>query len=339
MFPKSCLRVARIFALCGITILLFCPVVLSNSVPKWFLSPPNNDAAYLYGSGHGATIEDATNEALNQIASKLSVTVGSTFEKTETVSSHNSIQSYDKNLSNNITTTVEKIKFNNYEIIKNSIEGKDVFVLVSVDKHKFVSEKIQDLQNADRFIKSTYELGAEKSIMEKVALYREITSKIAETYPLLGIIHTLSPAFDVDSYYLKFNKLSAEIKGTSSKLQVYLDYGQDSSELVAVVTKHLNNAAIVVVPTYDPNNKNLVTLNIRSSLKKLELYGAKVVKFNTDFEVKSTSDNTVAVAKIESKGSSAISFNEAYQAAAINLDKKIAERGIWAVLGIEKASR
>lgn len=336
MLSKGRVELSKIVVFCGIVTLLLCPTAQSYSAPKWFISPPNNNETHLYGSGHGATIEDATNEALNQIASKLSVTVGSTFEKTETASSHNSIQVYNKQLTNNITSKVAKIKFNNYEIVQNFIEDKNVFLLVAVDKKKFLSDKINDLHNVDQDIKSTYALGADKSIIEKVIFNRGVTSKINETFPLLGIIHTLSPAFDVNSYYTRYNDLLAEIKGVSSKVRVYLVYEPDSKDLVPVVTKHLNDASIVIVPTHDPRDENLVTLRIHSDLKRLELYGAKVVKFNTNFEVKSISDNIVAASRIESKGSSTISFKEAYQAAALNLDKKIKEKGIWAVLGIQK---
>ncbi|QWV92382.1 LPP20 family lipoprotein [Geomonas oryzisoli] len=336
MLSKKNLKYLVNILVCVAMTFVSCSTALSYSPPKWFLLPPNNDEASMYGAGHGTTVEDATNEALNQIASKMSITVGSAFEKTETAASNSGVESYNRQVSNNITSKVAKIKFNNYEVINKSNDGQEVFLLVSVDKKRFVSEKVTELKNADEYIYSTYALGADKSIIERINLYRGVTSKIKENNFLLGIIQSVEPSFNVQSYHSKYNKLAADIKAVSSRLQVYLDYGPDSKELIPVVTKHLNDASIVIVPSYDPDNKDLVALQISSELKRLELYGAKIVKFRTNFEAKTAAGNTVAAAKIETKGSSTISFNEAYQAAAINLDKKIKEAGVWAMLGMEK---
>lgn len=338
MFLKGRVGLARTLVLCGLVCLIPCVEAQSSTVPKWFISPPSNDETHLYGSGHGATIGDATNEALNQIASRLSVTVGSSFEKAETVSVHGGAQVYNKQLSSNITSKVAKLKFNNYEIVQNAVEGKDVFLLVAVDKKKLLSDKVHDLHSLDRSIKDTYGLGVDKSIIEKIISNRNITSMINDAFPLLGVINTLSPAFDVNSYYTRYSDIQAEINETFSKVKVYLVYGPDSKDLIPVVIKHLNDASIVISQRYDPRDDNLVVLKIHTDLKRLELYGSKVVKFNTNFEVKSISENTVAASRIESKGASTISFNEACQAAALNLDKKMKEKGIWEVLGIQKES-
>ena len=88
-----------------------------SMLPQWFLTPPQNDEVYLYGIGSGKNSEEATQQALENFLSKLSITIESSFSMQQ--KSKKALWEYFSTTSRlDIKSSVAKMKVNNYEVIQ-----------------------------------------------------------------------------------------------------------------------------------------------------------------------------------------------------------------------------
>jgi hypothetical protein len=308
----------------------------SYSLPKWYLNPPKNDQHKLYGVGQGVTVDDATKEALNQIASKLSVTVSSNWEKSERQATASGSSVYTSEINSNLKSQVAEIKFNNYEIVDNEILDRKTFVLVSVDKDTLLTDKKNEFLNAHFEIENIYATAQNKSIVGKVADLKSLKSKMLHASQLLNMIESLDPTYKTREYFDKYNLYLAGARSALSELRICLLSDPESDDLVPIIKEYLNNANITIVTDDREEDKNTVTVTLKTEVKKLQVYGSKMLKLYTKIEVTAFAHDLVASSKIESKGSSMIGFSEAGKAAALDLEAKIKAKGILNVLGINK---
>ena len=308
----------------------------SYSLPKWFLNPPKNNHDNLFGVGQGMTVEDATKEALNQVASKISVTISSNWEKTESQRTSGGSIAYSKEINNNLKSKVAEIRFNNYEVLDNDILDQKVYVLVAVNKNTLLMDKKSELSNIDSQIKDIYNMAQSKSIIEKIADLKTVNRKAVDGMSLASMISSLDPSFAAKDYFDRYNGYLASERKALSEIRVYLSYAHESEDMMPIIKEHLNKADISIVSEPNDNDKNLVTVDIQTDSKEMQIYGSKMVKLYTIFEVRSFSRDLVASSKIETKGSSMINFQEAGKAAALELNEKIKVKGILNVLGINR---
>lgn len=329
-FPR--ISFAAFISLC----LLYAQQTSAYSIPKWFLNPPRDTQATLYGIGESTTVEGATKEALNQIASKLSVTIGSTWEKTEEQATTGRNASYSGNIRNNVKSEVADISFNNYEVVNNEVEGPNIYVLVSVNRSTLLAEKKNDLTNLDTTIQNLYSAAQKKSIIERLVDHSRIEKEINKATQLLGLVYSLDPSFEPRPYFDKYNTYLDEGRKAFNDVHIFLSAFSAAQEVISIVKEHLNNANLSIVPSKDDSDTNLVMLSIKTDTKKMELYSSKMVKVFTTFEVRTFANKIIASSQIEAKGSSMISYEEAIKAAALNLDAALKKKGILNVLGINR---
>ena len=101
--------------------------------PDWYSQASNsnldNNEIY-YGLGESSTELDSVAQALNSIASRISIEVASTYKSHTTLS--NNIGNRDLSLA--IEQSIKKIEFNNYKIVKSEIFNNNYLVKVAVNK-------------------------------------------------------------------------------------------------------------------------------------------------------------------------------------------------------------
>lgn len=326
------------FSLCAVLCLFYGQRVYSATIPYWYLNPPASNRLKLIGVGQGTTATDATGEALNQIASKLSVTISSSLEKTERQVRTGESSAYSNELQATLKSQVAAIKFNNYEVIDNAVIDHLIYVMVTVDKNALLVDKRAELSNADFEIDSLYAAALKKSIIEKIMDLKVMTKKIMQTMPLVSLISYLDTPFAADKYFMRYNAHMEEERDAVSKIHVYVSSTKGSEDLIPVLTENLNNAGLAIVSEPSPTDQDTITLLAKAEANGMQLYGANMVKLRVNFEIRSAAGHLVASSKMESKGSSVVSFDEAGRVAVQNLNAQIKALGILNALGITKGA-
>ncbi len=221
--------------------------------PKWYLNTPKDSPLYLYGSGAGESKQDAINNALSFMASKLKVKIDSTFKSEKSLIQTNDDTNVYKNLSQNIKTTVDNFTFYNYQIDK----------IKKIDDKYYVLLKINRIKNAQKIVDSIKEqlngLPSSTTPIENVKNYKNAIKKLKELknqYKLAKILDPSVEEIDLDS----------KIKEYSSKLQNITFNVNSNDEFIKNMTlTYLSQKGFSI----SKNPKIKIKLNLKTSTKRI----------------------------------------------------------------------
>jgi hypothetical protein len=191
----------------------------TEQVPSWYLNPSKNNDMYLYGVGEAASLSSSKKAALNDAASRLRTDVSST-TKTN-MSAENDLVS--NSLRQNITTSVEKTTFNNFEVSQTATVGDKIYTEVKIDRAKMIEEKLAEIDAIEAKITSIRQNGNSfNNILEKRAEYKKVfallpqlrsTSYLLNSLQGMGFVgFSLKQKLDIaNSFENEYNNLISKI--------------------------------------------------------------------------------------------------------------------------------
>lgn len=132
MFKRLCLA------------LIIAPLAL-KAIPHWYESNPKNPA-YFYGHGSGGSKDIAKQQALNDLASSIAVSVSS-----QTTSNTTRVNNtLDKRSSQRVKLVVDSVKFINVQTDKQECKRHTCYIRLKLDKNMFLNllgERYTNLYN------------------------------------------------------------------------------------------------------------------------------------------------------------------------------------------------
>ena len=137
----------------------------ASSIPNWYLKAPQNSSEYIYGTGESNSIDNAKNEALNNMSARLVTSVGSSLKSTTKSSSDGT---YSKDVSKQLKVEVQKIRFANATIEKNAVVGNNFYVLAKVDRIELFNTKKKDFNVLNTRIDTRYKQLESMPKLEKI---------------------------------------------------------------------------------------------------------------------------------------------------------------------------
>lgn len=302
----------------------------TNSLtPKWYDSPRQNDASYIYGVAQGQTMAEATKMSLVDMASRLVVTISS---KTETILQENKFDNNEE-LRKSVSQNIEKITFSNLEV-SNSIKIDDTFFIESrVDKNQFITEQKERI----RFLKIKIANIDKNSLMtnsinRRIALI-EILEAIKELEIKTRIVLGANGSASLEEVLALESKYKSEFEKFSDRIEVYFA-PNINSEIRLVVGKYLNKEKIKIVEK-SSDSKDQILLRISFVQSDKFIYENHVVNLKISFE-NIVQNKIIASNEIEVSGSSTIDKKRAFSSAINSLDEEANLKGILKIIGIVK---
>ena len=181
------------------------PVV--KSYPAWFENRTKDSLTYYYASAEAINKNEAVANALNTIASKISISISSTYKSNTTASTNY----YKKEIENNIKNTIKKIDFNNYAIVNEKKFNKSYLVLVKVNRVELAKELESKIENSLAVVSQKLHIKYKNSVL-KLREYNT-TSKTLEA--LRTDIYTLGSIYknkNIQKYLTKINSIQKKIE-------------------------------------------------------------------------------------------------------------------------------
>lgn len=304
-----------------------------NSLPSWYISPKQNDVENLYGIGEGFTVEEASKSALKNMSSKLMVSISS--ESTMLLEEN-------KNFSNEetrqkISESVAKINFNNYKTTNSVQKGSKIYVEISVNRADFIFDQKNKLEEFHKKMIDLYHSKDGKSILEQRNILLKINNIAEEAATITRILSSLN----VDGVNLKknielYNIYQNSYEKILSNIEFFVDAeGNNSKKIGNIIRSALNQEKIKIAKSKNPDNNNMVVIEIKSDSTNNNIYGSFIAKLKIDLALVSNKNKTISSNRIELSGSSRINDLEATNAASEQLSDKIKKDGILKILGIE----
>jgi len=316
---KSLLVIPFLFIGCGIT----SSKVEQTSIPNWYIQAPKS-VAYLYGTGEGISIDDAKNNALNQIASSLSVTISSNFKKSEGYSSSSKGSSFFRNVKNDVNAEVKKIDFSNVEIVKNKLINGKFYILVRINKQKLFNATKEKFQILDNQITEQLSLKTNNPYEELRNINKAIP-KINKALAKANVLYALNSSFDLKGYSKKYSSYLTKKEKLLNKITISVSNPNDqfSQKLIELLNEK----------NYKIKPNSVVKIKISTKPRLSTTMGMKIARVSVNLKV-IANNKTIYSDNIEVKGISNTD-SQALAKASIAFKNKIAKIGIDKILGID----
>ena len=175
--------------------------------PKWFYEGQGDTKLYYYGIGEGGTKQEAKLNALNDIASKISTEIKSSF--TSTTSSFN--ETYSKSSSKNIIAKVKNIEFSSFKIVNSfKLSNNKYVVLLSIDRIKNANIKIDKISAKIKALQQKIKLNLNDIYKLKLGnkIYKTIEDDII---PEIFVVKSLDNDKDITKYIDSMLEIKKEI--------------------------------------------------------------------------------------------------------------------------------
>jgi len=105
--------------------------------PTWFKNPPQDKGSLLYATGEGMDKTSAINDALTQIANRISTSISSEMFVYQGYTQNNSNVNTMKSVQKQVLQKINNFHFYDYKVLKvKNIADRDYIALVVVDKDK-----------------------------------------------------------------------------------------------------------------------------------------------------------------------------------------------------------
>jgi hypothetical protein len=176
--------------------------------PKWFTQLRSDTPISYYASAEGASKKEAISTALNGIASKISVSIESSY------SSHTQSagDQYSKSSEKRINNKVKKIELTSYRVIKFKVIDGKYLVLLSLDRSENANIKVDKvnvaIQNANRTLNTPYT----NNVLKLKALNLLLKDIEQNIIPMCFIVKSLDNSIEVDSKITKLLEIKSKIK-------------------------------------------------------------------------------------------------------------------------------
>ena len=174
-------------------------------IPSWYLNAPSNNGTYIYGEGEGDSIKDAKNNALNSMASKLVVSVGSSIQTTTKATRGTSGSSYSKDITKDLKVDVQKIKFTNAKVEKSDKIANDFYILMKVNRIELFNNKKKEFDINDQRVTDQFNSLNNYKKLEQIHILQDMYPKVIAGKTKAVVLNAINNNFDQGVYIKKYD--------------------------------------------------------------------------------------------------------------------------------------
>lgn len=301
-------------------------------VPSWYITPPVSNDRMLYATGEGTSKEIAVKDALNNMASTLSVSVASQFESSAT-ERRGIVNRSDVTVSNAIQSDVKKIRISNYTVVEYEMRTMlEHYVLIKSDKDKLFTSLKNELDRKFAQINEKEKTYKKLNVLERINFYKEASDSLQEIENTLVVMDVLHPGFDTSAYTVQSNRIHKAYKDTKGAVSLSIDSDDNSQRLVSPIKAALGKRGYSFAKRTDSNH---LTITIQSDIESANAMGFILARSAIRITVTTNQGVVIGGNKLNITGQSTQSYAIAKENIAIQLNNDIKEKGIENILGVK----
>lgn len=304
----------------------------SRTLPSWYTTPPKTDKTTLYSSGEGKNRDEAIADALNMMASTLSVSIASQFNSKEVVR-EGSQNSYQSNVTNEIQSDVKKIRISQYELLNAEELGfRKYIVLIKSDKKKLFESLKTELNQKFELIDKELEIMHGQNVIKQLSTYKKATSTISDVPNTLIVMNVLDSSFDAGDYLKRVKTINSTYLKLLSTISFSIVARDESKNLISPISHGLGVKKLQIKNSTDDKH---VVIFVKSDIQKALAYGFILARSAIEISVKDYRGTVIGSNKLNISGQSIQSYEAAKEGVAVKLNEMIKKEGIGKVLGLD----
>ena len=304
-----------------------------KEMPSWYTTPLKDTNKDLYGIGSGNSTDEAIKSALNNMISKLNISISSTFNsKTSTYKKYREYITQETEFS--INTKVNDIYIGNYEVLKSKKYSYDTFlVLIKSNKQKFKSSLEKNINNEINNIIIKESNISNTNSLQRYSFYEKSISKLKEIFSSILVLNTLDESYDDSLYTSTFSKINKEFQKLKDTLTFSIHIKDLNSKIFVQEIKAGLNSSNKQVIKKEVHSKNHINIHLKSDVNYAKSNGFNIARISLTIEVleedKIIATNTINIISHSTQGDK-IALNNSSK----KLHKMIEKSNIYDILGI-----
>lgn len=308
-------------------------VHVEKQLPKWYLNPPLKSEKYLYGVGDGINREEAIKSALDDLVSKLGISISSNY-KSSTKTKKGYRESFAQTSSSDISSEVSKIRISNYEVIESQKQKYNHFVtLVRSDKKLFKKDLLKSLNQIYSKIEDEQKTINDSHVLSRYSFYKYSQTKLAQTLSTLLVLNSLDENFDDRPYLKTIQIIDADSSLLLKNISISFSSSKESNAFINVIKSALSETKIAI-SNKKQTNKNNLEISLSHKTYESISHGIYIIKVSVLLDVRDFKNNILHTEQIDVVGyspqSKEISMNDAVKNFEIEVDK----REIMRIIGV-----
>lgn len=299
-----------------------------EALPQWYTTPPSSDATTLYALGEGKDKQEAIANALNYMASTLSVSISSSY-RAQTKVKEGSVNSSEGEYNSDISSDVQKIRISNYTLQQEKSLGfKRYAVLIRSDKQQIFNSLKQELeQNITLFESKEKNLDKQNSL-ESYIFYKTMKKEFANTKNTLVIMGVLNGGFDQTRYLKTIGHIDERFAYYRSEISFSVN--SNIKGLSEPVAKALSEKEYRI-----SKKRSAYTIVIKAQVTKANAYGFTLARAQLQLTTKDPKGSVVGSNMIQLTGQSSQGYEVALQDLARQLNDAIKKEGIAKIINLD----
>ena len=306
-----------------------------EKLPKWYLTPKNNNGKYLFGVAEGSNLEEATKLALIDFSSKLLVKISS---ESQMIAEENRY-SINEETRRNIQQIVEKVELSNFRVSNSEQIKNRLFVEIEVERMPFIQQQQQSIDFLQQQINDLQVSIKKPENINNPIKKRFNLQKILELSKRIEIlarfINGAGGEVDIVAKLSQISSFKKQFEEVNDNNEFFITYDKSQNYIPAIaklITKALNAEKINVATKINKSSHQII-VKITSDYEKNLIYKNYLVKMKVNFS-NYLQDKIIASNDFEVTGASVVDEKQALNSAIANLEERINKEGILKILGI-----
>ncbi|QOY51303.1 LPP20 family lipoprotein [Candidatus Sulfurimonas baltica] len=306
---------------------------VEKQLPLWYITPPVNNGVFIYGVGDGINREEAIKSALDNLVSKLGITISSQYNSaTNTQKGYR--EYFTQTSSSDIRSEVSKIRISNYEVVEVHKQNYKHFVtLVSSDKKILTESLLKTLNQIYKKIEDKQKYISDMNILSRYSFYKESQQTLSQTLSTLLVLDSLDKDFDDAPYLKTMQILNNDFDLLLKNMSISFSSSKESRAFANAVKTALSETKIAIKPN-SQNDKNNINISLSHKLDKAFSHGVYIAKSSVLIEVKDEKKNIIHSEQINVVGYSPQSDDIAMSDSVENFKQEIQKRDVLKILGV-----
>lgn len=307
-------------------------VAQKKAPPSWYVNPPKTTPATLYAIGEGEDRDEAVKNALNMMASTLSVSISSQFDSQKVVQ-EGLVNTHQSTVVTKTQSDVKKIRISSYEIAESYALGfRKHIVLIKSQKQKLFESLHSELEQKFALADSQIASLSLSHALNQLSGHRKVKDALKDVPDTLVVMNVLNSSFDGKEHIQKIDKINSSYEKLLSSITVAITSDGDSKHLEAPIREGFSSKGVHIS---SGKGSTHFRVNVKSNPQKASSYGFTLARYAIEISVQDYKGAVVASNKLNIVGQSTQGYEIAKESVAMKLDEMIKKEGIGKITGLD----
>lgn len=215
---------------------------VQSAAPSVFGGSTTDTQQYYYGMGEGKSITEARNEALADIASRISISVGAQTQQTTAYRQRYDRERLDRELRTDIQTETSVIDFVGVKDLSTEKIAGRWRVGVSVDRVALAEQYRRKTKQQFQQIEDEYALYENEPLFGRLKRAAAIETSIRKLESDMALLTSIQPGANLSDYRERITAIRRSFSTLAAQTRFYVRGDKHSKGLVALVKARLGSA-------------------------------------------------------------------------------------------------